>query len=81
VKIVIYDYALGNLLESTGYTHNQVIEGTPEDAVRIAGEIFLKGPNVMITHRQERNEGTRKNPVMTPASILIMTDNQRFQQR
>lgn len=81
MKITLFDYALGQLLEGSGYTHKQEIEGTPEDAVRIAGEIFLKGPNVMILHRQARNEGTHKNPVTIPASITIMTDNQRFQQR
>lgn len=79
--INIYDWSLGNLLHDTPYVHDQVIGGTETQAIRIAGEIFSNGANVMMIHRGGNNVGTRKNPKIAPKGILIQADSQRFQQR
>jgi hypothetical protein len=81
MKVVVFDWAQGKLLEGTGYSHNQEIEGTKEEAARIASEIFLKGPNVMMLHRGGQNRGTRKKPDIEPNWILIQTDDQNFKMR
>jgi hypothetical protein len=67
VEIVVYSWRGPNLLEGKPYAHNQVIEGTSDDAGRIAAELFRTGLNVMI-HRHAD-------------SYIVAVDNYRFQQR
>jgi hypothetical protein len=77
MMILVHDWQQGRLTDK----HGQSADGSEEDALRIAGEIFRAGPNVMLLHVSSRNVGTRKNPKVRPARIEIHVDDQRFQQR
>jgi hypothetical protein len=82
MKIVISDWRLGGHLFTEfklPYTQNQKIEGTEEDAVRIAGECFSKGLNVMLT-RTYTGLGTRKDPKVVDG-LMVAIDTYRFVQR
>lgn len=85
MQIVIFDWSRGLHLAGTPYegdgNGNFVVDGSEEDAFRIAGDLFKLGFNVMVLHRGGKNIGTRKNPNIPPISILIQVDDQRFQQR
>ena len=67
MQITIYDWAQGALLRGTKYTYNQKIEGTEDDALRIASELFKLGRNVMLCR--------------DTSGITVCVDNKRFQQR
>lgn len=81
MRISVHDWSGGRLLEGTPYASGQVLEGTDEDAARIAVELFRAGRNVMILRRPERDEGARGSPRMVPPSVVIAVDDRRFQQR
>lgn len=84
MKITIYDWIPGSGLTSghvPGLTTNAPFEGTDQDAVRIAGDLFSSGVNVMLKRNKPFNKGTRKNPDWTEESITIFVDDQRFGQR
>ncbi len=81
MRIAVHDWSGGRLLEGTEYRTGQVLEGTEDDVLRVAGELFRAGRNVMILRRPERNEGTRRTPRIVPPSVVIAVDDQSFQQR
>lgn len=83
MKIQVWDWSCASSarLEKSGHKYGDVIEGTVDDAFRIAREIYDTGLNVMVKHCGGGNVGTRKKPVIEPESILIGVDTQRFQQR
>lgn len=51
MKILICSWAGASLLEPTAYRHEQPFEGTLEDVLRVAGELYAVGLNVMLRHR------------------------------
>jgi hypothetical protein len=67
MKIIISDWAQGPFLRGTKYTHGQEIEGTDDDAITIASELFKLGRNVMLYHND--------------SNIAICVDHKHFQQR
>ena len=82
MKIQIADWRrAGNLFTENGlpYTHGQEMEGTPEDALRIAGECMTKGLNVMLVKIME-GPGTKKQPSVH-TGWMVAVDTYRFQQR
>lgn len=54
VKILIVDWAF-EALKDTPYQHGQELEGTADDAFRIARELFDAGRNAMVLHSQDPN--------------------------
>jgi hypothetical protein len=69
MRIVIISWVEPNLLTGTGYTHSQAIEGTEDDALRIAGELFKSGLQVML------------KPNFKDSYILLAVDNRGFGMR
>ena len=81
IKITIADWMGGNQLVGSGFIHNQIIDGTVDNAFQIARQLFDHGLAVMIKFIPERNIGTKKQPVISPESLIIWVDTKRFQQR
>lgn len=70
MKVLICDYSRGRLLEPTAYRHGQTIEGSLDDVLRVMGELFAAGLNVMLTHRKGREH-----------DALLSVDDRGFGQR
>ena len=68
MKIVIYDWMGGSLLKGTKYTHDQVIEGTEDEALVIVADLFKYGRNVMVARNSQ-------------GGIDVCVDSKRFTQR
>jgi hypothetical protein len=64
MEIAIHDWTGGKLTDK----HGRLMDGTEPDALRVAGEIFSTGANVMLVHK-------------SPTRIEIHVDEKLFQQR
>lgn len=70
VKILICSFAGARLLEPTAYRHDQPFEGTVEDVMRVAGELYAAGLNVMLK-RHSRED----------IDAILWVDDRGFSQR
>jgi len=69
---MICDWMRGRVLEErTAYTSDQELEGGLSDVLRITGELFTAGHNVMLRH----------GPKGSGADVVIWVDTERFTQR
>lgn len=69
MKITIADWSRGKLLEKTPY-REQVTDGDEADVLRIAGDLFKRGLNVMLLRAPRPEDG-----------IFVWVDDHRFNQR
>ena len=70
MKIRICSWAGARLLEPTAYRHEQPFEGTLEDVLRVAGELYAAGLNVML-RRHSRGD----------VDAILWVDDRGFGQR
>jgi len=54
MTIQIISWASPQLLEGTGYTHGQEVEGSDAVALGIAMELFMNGLNIRVTRQQSK---------------------------
>lgn len=72
MTIQIISWVSPKLLEGTGYTHGQEVEGTESDALGIAMGLFMNGLNIRVTrHIDSDNSKT----------IIVAVDDRGFTQR
>jgi hypothetical protein len=73
MTIQIISWYSPKLLEGTGYTHGQEIDGTDAEALGIAMELFMNGLNIRVTRHGPPNYPDK--------TITIAVDDKGFTQR
>lgn len=81
--IQIIDWHGGKLLEGTGYTHGEEIEGGEADALGIAVKLFKNGLNIRVTRQHSKcickGECSCNGNIMP--IIRVAVDDKGFSQR
>lgn len=70
MRVLICDWTRGRLLEPTAYRHEQTFEGTLKDVLRVTGELYAAGLNVMLK-RHSRGD----------VDAILWVDDRGFTQR